>query len=79
MALQVRSHISRMAGYTFLNGGDAFSIFKLPKISCLFDNNLSPGIGGAPCWKPYLKNGMVENFLKGGLYSVCSYYPKSFI
>jgi hypothetical protein len=32
----------------FLNGVDAFPRVKLPKISCLFDNNLSPGVVGAP-------------------------------
>ncbi len=34
---------------------------KLPKISCLFDNNLSPGVGVALSRKPNLKNGKVEN------------------
>jgi hypothetical protein len=42
------------------SGGDGFSMFKLPKISCLFDNNVSPGVGGAHSLKPYLKNGAVE-------------------
>jgi hypothetical protein len=50
----------------FLNGGDAFCMFTVPKISCVFDNNLSPNIGGPPSWKPYLENGMVENFFDGG-------------
>jgi hypothetical protein len=49
----------------FLNGGDGFPRVKLPKTSCLFDNNLSPGVGGAPSQKQYLKNGMVENVLNG--------------
>jgi hypothetical protein len=48
---------------------DAFSTFKLPKISSLFDNNLSPAVGGAPSWKPYLKNGTVENGLMVGMRS----------
>jgi hypothetical protein len=48
------------------SGGNAFGTFNLPKISCLFDNNLSPGVGGAPSRKLYLKNGRVEHFLNGG-------------
>ncbi len=51
----------------FLNSGDAVSMFKLPKISHLFDNNLSLGIGGAPSQKPYLKNSTVEKFLDGAV------------
>jgi hypothetical protein len=39
---------------------------KLPKISCLFDNNLSLCIGGTPSQKLYLKNGTVEFFLNDG-------------
>jgi hypothetical protein len=46
----------------FVNGGDAFSMFKLPKISCLFDNNVSPGINDVPSQKQYLRNGTVEYF-----------------
>jgi hypothetical protein len=45
-----------------LNGGDGFPKIKLPKIINLFDNNLSPGVGGAPSQKLYLKNSMVEFF-----------------
>jgi hypothetical protein len=29
-------------------------------------NNLSPGVGGAPSWKLYLKNGMVEKVFNRG-------------
>jgi hypothetical protein len=47
-------------------GWGAFSTFISPKISCLFDNNLSPGVGGAPSQKLYLKNCTVENFLNCG-------------
>jgi hypothetical protein len=32
----------------FLNGLNGFPRVKLPKISRLFDNNSSPGVGGAP-------------------------------
>ncbi len=42
-----------------------FPRVKSPKISCLFDNNSSPGVGGAHSWKPYLKNGMVEIYSNG--------------
>ncbi len=41
----------------FFNGADTFSMFKLPIISFLFDNNLSSYVGGATSQKPYLKNG----------------------
>jgi hypothetical protein len=47
----------------FFNGGDGFPRVILPKISHLFDNNLSPGVGGAPSQKLYLKNGTVKFFL----------------
>ncbi len=36
----------------FLNGGDGYPRVKLPKISHLFDNNLSLGVWGAPSQKP---------------------------
>jgi hypothetical protein len=50
-----------------VKGWDVFSRFKLPKISCLFDNNLSPEVGGAPSQKPYLKCGTIENYLNGAV------------
>jgi hypothetical protein len=45
-----------------VNGWDAFSTFKLTKISRLFDNNLTPEVGNPPGQKPNLKNGTVEFF-----------------
>ncbi len=49
-----------------VNSWDAFSTFKLPKISRSFDKSLSPGIGVAPIQKLYLKNSTVENLFDGG-------------
>jgi hypothetical protein len=66
-------------GRNFLNGGNGFHRVKLPKISHLFDNNLSPGVGGAPSWKLYLKNGTVEIFLMVGMDFPGSNYPKSIV
>ncbi len=51
-------------------------MFKLPKISHLFDNNLYPGISGAPSQKLYLKNGMIENFSNGGDACITFKLPK---
>jgi hypothetical protein len=45
-----------------VKGWDAFKTFKSPKISRFSTKNLSPGIGGAPSQKLYLKTGMVEIF-----------------
>jgi hypothetical protein len=43
---------------------DAFSTFKSPKIRSFVTKNLSPGIGGAPSQKLYLKNGTLESIFK---------------
>jgi hypothetical protein len=56
-----------MAWYKIVfDGGDVFPRVELVKISCSFDNNLYPGVGGAPSWKPYLKNSTVEKIFDGG-------------
>jgi hypothetical protein len=47
-----------------VKGWGAFSTFISPKISRFLKNNLSPGIGGAPSPKLYLKNGTVEIFFQ---------------
>jgi hypothetical protein len=39
----------------FLTEGDAFSTFKLPKISRLFGRNLSPGVGITSSQKPSIQ------------------------
>jgi hypothetical protein len=49
-----------------VKGWGVFSTFISPKISRLFDNNLSPSVGGAPSQKLYLENCTVENFLNCG-------------
>jgi hypothetical protein len=60
----------------FLNGGGGFLRVKLPKISCLFDNNLSLGVGGLQFKSPYLKNDAVENYLDGAVASSKFKCPK---
>jgi hypothetical protein len=52
-------------GRNIFDGEDAFPRVNLTKISHLFDNNLSSGVGGAPSQKPISQKLRGRNFFRG--------------